>query len=195
MKIALLGGTFNPVHNGHLLLADQVRLHFKYDKIVFVPSYIPAHKNVDGIVTPEERLEMLVQAVGDTEWADFSDCEIQRKGISYTADTLDFISKNYNLSDKPGLIIGDDLAAGFGSWRNPENILKMADLIIAHRLHSEQIALKFPHKYINNDIFSLSSSQIRQMVKNGEDISESVPEKVYLYIKEKGLYLGPEKRH
>jgi nicotinate-nucleotide adenylyltransferase len=136
---------------------------------------------------------MLIEALSDLEWTDFSDCEIKRKGISYTADTLEYIEENYSITGKPGLIIGDDLAVGFSSWRNPDKIVHMSDLIIAHRLSKDRIPLKFPHRYIDNDIFSLSSSEIREMVRDGLDISDYVPEKVFHYIKEKGLYIGEVK--
>jgi len=194
MKIALLGGTFNPIHNGHLRLAEQVLSIFHYDKIIFVPSYIPAHKDVSTIIQPEQRLHMLKVALKRIDWADYSDCEMKRKGVSYTVDTLKFITENYNLSGKPGLIIGDDLASGFSSWRNPQEIVDLADLIVAHRLHSDEIDLSFPHRYINNEIFTLSSSELREQSEKGRDISMYIPEKVYAFIKEKGLYLGENRQ-
>jgi nicotinate-nucleotide adenylyltransferase len=192
MKMALLGGTFNPIHNGHIQLAEQVKLKFHYDKIVFVPSFIPAHKTLSQIISHEHRLEMLKLALENLEWAIYSDCEIIRKGISYTADTLAYIQQNYDLSEKPGLIIGDDLAAGFNSWKNPDKIIEMSNLIIAHRLYREEIPLSFSHRYINNSIFSLSSSEIREKRKRGDDLSGYIPEKVLTYICNKGLYLGED---
>jgi nicotinate-nucleotide adenylyltransferase len=188
MKIALLGGTFNPVHNGHIVLGEIVKNSFNYDKIIFVPSYIPAHKEVSGSIGADERLHMLKLAIRDLEWADYSDCEIQRKGISYTYDTLRYMKEYYHLPQKPGLIIGDDLAGSFNSWRNPQLILEMADLIIAHRLHEEEVFLNFPHKYINNPIYTLSSSQIRSLLQSGEDIDGVLPEAVAKYILERDLY-------
>lgn len=190
MKIALLGGTFNPIHLGHIHLADKVRTQFKYDKIIFIPSYIPAHKSINIDIKPEERLEMLRLAIGKISWASYSDCEISRQGISYTVDTLKYITEQYKITGKPGLIIGDDLASSFNSWRNPDSILNMANLIVAHRLYADEILLLFQHTYINNDIYSLSSSDIRFKSENGEDISSYIPEEVLAYIRNKGLYLG-----
>ncbi|MBI9098180.1 MAG: nicotinate (nicotinamide) nucleotide adenylyltransferase [Spirochaetaceae bacterium] len=188
MKIALLGGTFNPIHNGHMSLASEVKNKFHYDLILFIPSYIPAHKNVSAVISAEERLHMLKLAIDNIEWADYSDCEIQRKGISYTIETLKYIEERFSLSELPGLIIGDDLARGFNSWRNPEKIISMTNIIIAHRLYTEELDLPFAHKYIDNDIFSLSSSEIREMIHSGKDISEVVPAQVADYIREREFY-------
>jgi len=188
MKIALLGGTFNPVHNGHLLLGKIVKDKFNYDKIVFVPSYIPAHKEVSGAIKAEERLHMLKLAIEDLEWADYSDCEILRKGISYTFDTLRYMKEYYDLSEKPGLIIGDDLAESFHSWRNPQIILELADLIVAHRLYEHKVILDFPHKYIDNAIYTLSSSEIRNLLHSGTDVTGIIPEAVAEYISDRELY-------
>lgn len=188
MKIALLGGTFNPVHNGHIQLADKVRTLLEYDKILFVPSFIPAHKEISGSIPAEERLYMLKLAISKIPWADYSDCEIVRKGVSYTYETLQYIKDFYSLTEKPGLIIGDDLAAGFFSWRNPQRILKLADLIVAHRLYEDEVDLGFPHRYIDNDIYELSSSQIRRLIESGTDPEGSLPKDVFNYIKERDFY-------
>ena len=190
MKIALLGGTFNPIHNGHLLLAEKVKKKFRYDKIIFIPSFLPAHKEVSDSITADERLQMLKIALNEYSWADYSDCEILRKGISYTIDTLIYIHDHYKLTDNPGLIIGDDLAVNFQTWRQPEKISSMADLIIAHRLYDYDVPIKLNHRYIDNEIFTLSSSQIREMIKKGEDVRDNIPVKVFNYINHKGLYLG-----
>lgn len=188
MKIALLGGTFNPVHNGHILLADKVRTVLGYEKILFIPSFIPAHKEISHFVPAEERLHMLKLAISNIPWADYSDCEIVRKGISYTYETLQHIIKLYTLTEKPGLIIGDDLAESFNSWRNPRLILDMADLIVAHRLYKEELDLDFPHRYINNNIYNISSSQIRKIIESGKNTEGTIPEVVLDYIRVKDFY-------
>lgn len=188
MKIALLGGTFNPLHKGHINLADLVRKEFSYDKILFVPSFTPAHKEVAGNVSAEERLHMLKISLESLDWALYSDCEIRRKGVSYTVDTLKYVKSHYSLEGKPGLIIGDDLAVGFHSWRNTGRILDMADLIIAHRLYDEEVSLSFPHKYAHNRIYSMSSTEVRDMLSKGEDIRTVIPGPAAEYIIEKGIY-------
>ncbi len=190
MKIALLGGTFNPVHNGHLRLAEEVKNKFQYDKIFFVPSCIPAHKNINDTISPAQRFEMLQIALDGLEWADISNCEIERKGYSFTIDTLEYFYNNYLFTGKPGFVIGDDLAEGFCSWKDPDKIIQIANLIVAHRLFKEEVSLTFKHQYIDNSIFNLSSSEIRGRYKRDEDIGSFIPDRVFSYIKNKGLYLG-----
>lgn len=195
MRIALLGGTFNPVHNGHILLGEIVKKTLDYDRILFVPSFLPAHKEVSGSIDAIERLHMLKLAIEDLDWADYSDCEIKREGISYTYDTLRYINKYYSLTKKPGLIIGDDLAGNFYSWRNPQLILEQADLIIAHRLYENKLNLEFPHTYINNDLYALSSSEIRVLVQSGKEIQGILPEAVADYILERDFYHEQTGKH
>lgn len=190
MKLALLGGTFNPLHNGHINLANLIRREFFYDKILFVPSYIPAHKELSGDVPADERLHMLKLSLESLDWAIYSDCEIQRKGVSYTVDTLEYVKEQYDIEGKPGLVIGDDLATGFKSWRNTNRILELADLIVAHRLYTEEVSLDFPHKYAHNEIFTMSSTEIRDKLLSREDIDSVIPAPAARYIIEKGLYIG-----
>jgi len=188
MKLAMLGGTFNPLHNGHINLARVVREEFRYDKILFVPSFIPAHKEISGKVRAEERLEMLRLSLEPYEWAEYSDCEIRRKGVSYTVDTLQYLYGNYELEGKPGLIIGDDLAERFLEWRSTDRIFEMADLIVAHRLYEHEVPLSFPHRYANNEIFSLSSSEIRELICSDRDIDSLIPREASRYISDRKLY-------
>lgn len=133
---------------------------------------------------------MLKLAISKISWADYSDCEIVRKGVSYTYETLQYIKDFYSLKEKPGLIIGDDLAEGFTSWKNPQRIFQSADLIIAHRLYTYEVDFAFPHQYINNEIYELSSSQIRQLIESGTDIEGTLPKDVFDYITERDYYSG-----
>ncbi|MBB6479030.1 nicotinate (nicotinamide) nucleotide adenylyltransferase [Spirochaeta isovalerica] len=188
MKLTMLGGTFNPLHLGHINLAEIVREEFAYDRILFVPSFLPAHKDITGNVSADERLEMIRLSLRPYDWADYSDCEIRRKGVSYTVDTLEYIYSHYEFEGKPGLIIGDDLAENFYKWRSTERIFELADLIIAHRLYKHEISLTFPHRYADNRIFSLSSSQIRDLAQSGQDLSDLVPPEALRYIRENRLY-------
>lgn len=190
MRIAMLGGTFNPLHNGHLNLGDIVRKEFSYDRILYVPSYNPAHKEIEGCVSAEERLEMLSLSLEHYQWADYSECEIKRRGISYTVDTLEYIIKKYKPEGKPGLIIGDDLAENFHKWRSTNRIFQLADLIVAHRLYKEEVDLPFPHQYAQNEILNLSSSGLRELAVSGGDISAYIPSPAVQYIMERGLYGG-----
>lgn len=100
MKVAILGGTFNPVHLGHLCLADDVRLTFGYESIVFVPANIPAHKNIEEDVSVDQRIDMLRTAVKAIPHFTVDTCEIDRGGISYTIDTVRLLSAKYSVENK-----------------------------------------------------------------------------------------------
>lgn len=187
MKTVLLGGTFNPVHIGHLYLAEEVKLSLGYERVIFVPAYIPAHKEPDHSTTAEQRLEMLRCAVFNTDFV-VDSCEIQRGGISYTIDTIEEIIKNYTITEKPGLLIGDDLVEGFRKWKEWETLLEKVDLIVARRSYKEEVSCDFKHTYLNNLIIPISSSDVRERVKKGLSFRYFVPETVYSYIKENGVY-------
>jgi len=140
MRIALLGGTFNPLHIGHCMLADSVLCDLNYDKILFVPANIPPHKMMNETVSAEERFLMVEAFCKSAEnygtkrfFAE--DCEMKRGGVSYTCDTLQYIIEKYGdkIDGKPALIMGQETAAQFYKWKNADKIAESADLIIARR--------------------------------------------------------------
>ncbi len=189
MKTVVIGGTFNPVHIGHLYLAEEVRSQCGYDRVIFVPSHIPAHKNPDLCTSPQDRLKMLSLAVEESNIV-IDDCEIRRGGISYTYETITDIQSRYTIDGLPGLVIGDDLVDGLSKWKWWEELQAMVDLIIAHRLYTDKVKCKWPHTYINNLILPISSSTIRSRVESGGVFRYLVPDKVYTYIVDNGLYTG-----
>lgn len=192
MKLAVLGGSFNPPHIGHLSLAEDVRIAFGYDKVLFIPVHVAPHKQLAFGATNEDRLEMILRSISDNEFFEVDDCEIKRGGISYTIDTLLMLKNTYRnvLEGKIGFIIGDDLAVDFPTWHCAEQITKEADLIIACRNYSDITKIDFPyeHKTILNNIISVSSSEIRQKIKTGKSYRYLVANSVYHYINERHLY-------
>ena len=188
MKIAVFGGTFNPIHCGHLFLAEQV-LHLGYERIIFVPSFRPAHKDIDTKDSPGLRLQMTRLACADREEFIVEDCEILRAGISYTIQTIEDLMKKYTISGKPGLIIGDDLVAGFDSWKMADVLRKTVRIIIAHRTTGERFPFDGDHLYIDNAILPLSSSDIRRRIVEGRAYRYLLPEVVYAFIRSRRLYL------
>jgi nicotinate-nucleotide adenylyltransferase len=200
VKLGILGGSFNPVHLGHLFIADKALAALKLDRVVMIPANISPFKLVEeGIpigCSPGDRLEMLAAAVAGDSRLTVDDCEIKREGVSYTIDTLKDITARYTPDDKPFLIIGDDLAGDFPKWRDSKDILQLADIVIARRLNSKKIKYPFPNISVVNDVMDISSHTIRQMISEGKDWKSLVPAAVAAIIEDKRLYgyaeTGPE---
>lgn len=217
MKIAILGGSFNPIHIGHLALADEVCSSLGYDKVLFVPTYKAPHKDAQDIVSAEERLEMVRLACECDSRFEAEPCEIEREGVSYTWDTVCFLEEKYNgqLHDKIGLIMGDDLLPGFHLWKNAQALSKKCNLILANRPYTQESAshankprgeyakadfsanldydsgsdpLFFAASRLKNAVLPLSSTDIRARVAGGHGFRYLVPPTVFRYIIDKGLY-------
>ncbi|MCX7788292.1 MAG: nicotinate (nicotinamide) nucleotide adenylyltransferase [Spirochaetes bacterium] len=188
MRLALLGGTFNPIHIGHLYIAEEVLISLKYDRIVFVPSYRPAHKTVSNMDDPQKRLEMVRLATEGREEFIVEDCEILRKDTSYTMDTIEYLYHRYPVTGKIGLIIGEDLVPGFPTWKMVDRLLKEVEIIIAYRTKREPFPYPVQVQYIENVVIPISSSEIRARIKAGKAFRYLVPDAVYQYIREQGLY-------
>lgn len=188
MKLALLGGTFNPIHIGHLYIAEEVLVTLGYERIVFVPSYRPAHKAVSERDDPHKRLEMVRLATEGREEFIVEDCEILRKDTSYTMDTIEYLYRQYPVTGKIGLIIGEDLVPGFPTWKMVDRLLKEVDIIVAYRTKREPFPYPVRVQYIENLVLPISSSEIRARVKAGKAFRYLVPDPVYWYIRKQGLY-------
>jgi nicotinate-nucleotide adenylyltransferase len=188
LRLLVLGGSFNPVHIGHLVVAEELRWEFGYDLALFVPSLRPPHKSLAEEPGGARRLEMLRLAVEHDGGFAVDGCEIERGGISYTIDTLQDLSSRYPLEGKPGLVIGDDLIPGFPAWRMPGELAEAADIICAHRSSAEELPLAFPHRYAHNSLIQISSSMVRERIAAGEPFRRLLPPAVFRYIAENGLY-------
>lgn len=188
--LAILGGAFNPIHFGHLSIASAAKEQLHYDTILFVPSYKPAHKEADLRTAPSDRIAMIKLAIEEISYIHLELCEIERGGISYTIDTLEYVRLNYEYEGKPGLIIGDDLVDGFHTWKMAAEISRKANLIVARRDIATKKSFCYEHAYLDNQILEAASSDIREMIRRGEDVDAFLPEKVIRYIKVNGLYGG-----
>jgi nicotinate-nucleotide adenylyltransferase len=190
VRLAVLGGSFNPVHLGHLYAADAVISALGYDRVVLVPAYrSPFKLAAPGMESSaRDRLEMLAASVaGDWRLA-VDDCEIRREGVSYTEDTLQDIIRRYNPEGRPGLIIGDDLAADFPRWHNSAGILELADIIIVRRLGSGEAPVPFPHTPITNELLEIASAAVRERISSGKAWRYLVPAGARTIIEDRGLY-------
>ncbi|MFP3091314.1 nicotinate (nicotinamide) nucleotide adenylyltransferase [Treponema sp. TIM-1] len=188
MKIAILGGSFNPVHLGHLFLADGVISAFGYDRVIMIPTFQSPFKPGAPITSAEDRLDMLAASITADPRLTVDDSEIRRQGVSYTIDTLGDIERRYLPQGKPALILGDDLARDFPQWKKAQEIAERADIIIAHRISSEELPFPFPHRRLKNDIMDLSSGMVRDRIRQGESWRYLVPQAARLIIEDRGLY-------
>jgi len=190
LKLGILGGSFAPVHNGHIFLAEKALAALKLDRVVFIPAYrSPFKLDAEGMeITAKDRIDMLAASIiGDYRFA-IDICEIRREGVSYTINTLEDIIERYLPDGKPALIIGDDLAADFLRWRDSGKILKLADIVIAHRVDSAVINYPFANTYIENEILDVSSHEIRRRIGEGGDWRQYVPSGAAAIINDRKLY-------
>ena len=212
MKLAILGGSFNPIHNGHLYLADSVLSAFNYDRVILVPAFQSPFKPEARGANPADRLEMLAASIPGDPRLSIDDCEINREGVSYTIDTLKDIIARYRPEGKPGLIFGDDLASDFHKWHKPDEIAEIADLILARRLPSTPLAsadpasaspastspasadpasagnFPYPHKVLGNEVFNISSSMLRDKIAHNEEWRYLLPSGARYIIENRRLY-------
>jgi nicotinate-nucleotide adenylyltransferase len=194
MRLAILGGSFNPVHLGHLFIADAVLNSLNYDRVVLVPAYRSPFKLAakDMESTSQDRLEMLAASIAGDPRLTVDDCEIRREGVSYTVDTVQDIIRRYAPDGKPGLIIGDDLTVDFLKWHNSDEILRLADIIVTRRIHPQGVTdnapCSFPHTPVANEIMDISSQMVRQRISEGGTWRYLVPAAARSIIEDRRLY-------
>lgn len=190
MKIGILGGSFDPIHQGHLTLARESEKQFKLDKILFLPALHPPHKKESVPLTPApHRARMVELAIrGEAHW-ELCDLELRRPGVSYTVDTLRELKKIYPLSHELFFIAGADSFQDLKEWKEPNEILKLSEWIVAPR-PSVQLPDPLPPRVHLLQIppMAISASEIREKAGRGEDISEWVPAKVRDYIGRMKIY-------
>lgn len=190
MRLAILGGTFNPIHTGHLALADDVHISLGYDRVLLIPANIPPHKAVSEGATSADRLAMLRLAIEGVSFLGAENCELARGGLSYTIDTIGYLEQKYagEIEGKIGLVIGEDLVGGFLSWKEAAKIAEKTDIIIAKRPGSPVDKFPYPFIQLANPLLSISSSDIRTNIASSKSWRYLVPPEVYSYIKAHNLY-------
>lgn len=189
MAIGLYGGSFDPIHIGHLITTQSVLEKRKLEQIIFVPSHISPLKQDAKPIADFHRLEMVKLAIENNPQFSFSDSEIQKENISYTIDTLLELKKKYAEIE---LIIGFDNLCVFDKWYKPEEIFELAKVVVMKRDVDNLSITK--NSYFDRAIFvdtptiEISSTDIRNRVKNGLPIDYLVPHKVKEYISQNRLY-------
>ena len=196
MKVGILGGTFDPVHNGHLILADAARTQLALDIVLFVPAGEPWRKAHRTITPGEFRLAMLMLAITDHAQFGISDIELRHPGPTYTADTLEALAAE-RLDDEFYFIVGADALADLPSWHDPARIVQHAVLAVAdrngHQLETAIAAVpELAQRIVRFDMppTPISSTDIRARAAAGGDISATVPHAVARYIAEHRLYVS-----
>ena len=198
MKIGILGGTFNPIHNGHIQLAQYCKNEVSLDKIFLIPTYTPPHKISKDLANETHRLNMCSLASENLEGFEVCDIEIKRQGTSYTFETLNSLKEIYP-DDELHLIMGADMFLTLDKWKNPESIFANAVIIAIPRNDSDKEELE---RYYNtvikdmgakavilpNNVQTVSSTFIRENIGDYNTISDLIDKKVYEYIISNNLY-------
>ena len=191
-RIGIFGGTFNPPHIGHLIVAEEVRQQFSLHKIVFVPSARPPHKTHVPVVDSQHRFIMTQLAVNKNPNFEVSDKEMTRDGTSYTIDTIKEFKNMYGSSVDIFFIMGGDSIFEINTWKKPEELLGLCTVIVTTRpgFDLSKIDNRFQGKIIFADVshIDISSTEIRRRVQEGESITYLVPKEVEEYIQKKKLY-------
>lgn len=198
LRVGIYGGTFAPVHNGHVEAAKAFMEQMKLDYLFIIPSYMPPHKQIDGADDPLLRLKMCELAFEGIDGIVISDVEIKRGGKSYTYDTVKELTRP---DTRLFLLLGTDMVLTFDTWYRFEDIFKMCypvyirrekDPLITNRIVSK--ITEYYEKYgvmirrIVTEPTVVSSTEVREAVRNGKDISGMVPKNVAEFISERGLY-------
>ena len=182
MTICIFPGTFNPIHEGHLKMAQFALKKYNFEKIVFIPSYLPPHKEIDSNLA-KHRYKMVEYAIKNNSRFEISDIEYQSGGKSYSLITVQKIIEQYNIQDRLNFIIGTDAFAKIDSWYKAEDLKDLVHFIVFKRKGKgiENISQGWDYEFAEMDFVDISSTEIRAGNKELNNIVEG-------YIKENGLY-------
>ena len=200
-KIGIFGGTFNPIHFGHLIVAESVRESFGLDRVLFAPSGIPPHKSYDEVTGAEHRYAMVECAVRSNPYFEASRVEIDRTGFTYTVDTLNSLRTLYDNAAELYFLIGADVINELITWRNYREVFDLCSFIAVKRpgcdVRSAESGIEqLKERYnasismIEAPLVDISSTSIREFVREHRSIKYLVPECVEEYIVKNGLYKG-----
>lgn len=197
MNTAVFGGSFNPIHLGHVKLALAAKKVASLDRIILIPTGITPHKSNDEMVDSYHRLQMCRLACSDFDYIEVSDIEINREGKSYTYQTLNSLKEIYP-DDSFYMIVGSDMYLTLQSWKHADSFLKGLNIISDFRNNAESNIMQRQSKlleksgarsfFIDKPVMDVSSSDIRSKLKNKEDVSSLLDPKVLDYIKKHNLY-------
>ncbi|MEE9166066.1 MAG: nicotinate-nucleotide adenylyltransferase [Candidatus Neomarinimicrobiota bacterium] len=193
MRICLFGGTFDPPHVGHLIIGRIVKESEDFDRMIFVPAFVPPLKSRSRVSSTKERLEMLRLCLDRDKDFELSSVEINRGGISYTLETIREVKSHYRPdSSELHFLMGSDSLLDFHLWKDYEKILKECQVLVAARpgFRASQISPQILSRirFVRAPQIEISSSQIRQRIRDGLTVRYMVLDPVWEFIKEHGLY-------
>lgn len=191
MKLGIFGGTFNPIHYGHLINAEIIRSDFELDAILFIPSKKPVYKQVAGNVPAEDRFAMASLAIKGVNGLSVSRIEIDGDEPSYTINTIKKLQKKYS-RDRLYLIIGTDSFGKLEAWRGRDCLLEMVSIIVMKRPGNNCMPKmdleNYDISFADNPLIDISSSMIRDRIKKGKSVKFLLPNSVIAYLQKKRLY-------
>ena len=191
MKIGLYFGTFNPIHIGHLTIANHLQQHSDLDQVWFVVTPLSPFKKKSSLLNNNQRLEMVYRATKDYDYLRPSDIEFNLKQPNYTIDTLTYLGEKFS-EHTFSLIMGEDNLKSFHKWKNYELILENHHIYVYPRISKDRVETQFDgHKnihVIDAPIMELSSTFIRKSIKAGKNVQPMLPQHVWEYLDEMNFY-------
>lgn len=205
-SIAIFGGTFNPIHFGHLAIAEGIRTKYNLDKVIFVPTHFPPHKSVDDLVSAQQRAVMAYLATVSNPCFDVSTFEVDRGGKSFSIDTVRHFSALYGEKTQIYFLVGADMLGEIGKWKNIGDLMKLCRFIAVSR-PGYDVQKIFNQNYLSSENFDIASSlvenilieempmleisasEIRKRIREWKSIKYLVPEPVEQFIHNQKLYL------
>ncbi len=194
MKLGILGGTFNPIHNAHLIIAEEVREALQLDKIFFIPTYTPPHKEIhpESKIDDEHRINIVKKAIENNPYFELCNYEIEMRGVSYTYKTLKHLYETLRIDGKIKVIIGADLIPELHTWHKYKELINICDFTVLKRGSLDLGSYKSRYPFIkivkSNVSMNLSSTEIRNRIKKNRSIKYLVPNQVEEYIIKNKLY-------
>ena len=187
--VGILSGSFNPIHNGHLMIAQQVFEQLNLDKILFIPSKVPPHRGVSRYipkVSVDDRINMIKYGIRDNPNFQLDMTDIDLGGVSYTYETIKRL-KERNPNTEYYLIVGYDIVESLSKWSHIDELVKEVHFVGVCRKGYEKKS-QYPIMWVNTPVIEISSTVIRQRVREGKSLKYYVPDDVAWYIKDKGIY-------